>query len=190
MIATPSPKGMSAEEYLAWEPLQELRYEYVAGAIVAMTGGTVPHNDIAVNVLMALYGAVRAKGCRINIADVKLQVSAKGAYRYPDLVVSCDGRDLQNSELVQFPSLVVEVLSPGTEAVDRGAKFNEYRSLETWQEYVLGNASAVGVEVYRRGEGRMWLYYPYGAGERVVFESLGLELDLAVIYANTTLLDG
>ncbi len=177
---------MSGEAYLAWEPLQEQRYEYVDGAIVAMTGGTVPYNDIAVNLLTALHGAVRAKGCRINIADVKVQVSAMGAYRYPDLVVSCDGRDLQNRELVQFPSLIVEVLSPGTEAVDRGAKFNEYRSLETLQEYVLVDASAVGVEVYRRGEGRMWLYYPYGAGERVAFESLGVELGVAEVYANTT----
>ena len=97
MIAPPSPQQpsssrMSAEAYLAWEPLQEQRYEYVDGAIAAMPGGTVPHNDIAVNLLTALHGAVRAKGCRINIADVKVQVSKSGAYRYPGLVVSCDGR--------------------------------------------------------------------------------------------------
>lgn len=141
----------------------------------------MPHNDIAVNFLTGLHGAVWAKGCRINIADVKVQVSEKGAYRYSDLVVSCDGRDLQNTKLVQFPSLIVEVLSPGTEAVDRGAKFNEYRSLEMSQEYVLVDAS-VWVEVYRRVEGWMWLYYPYSAGERVVFESLGMELDVADIY--------
>ena len=79
----------------------------------------------------------------------------------------------------------MEVLSPGTEAVDRGAKFNEYRSLDMFQEYVLVDASAVGVEVYRRGEGRMWLYYPYAVGEQVAFESLEFELDLAEAYANT-----
>jgi Uma2 family endonuclease len=130
MIATPNPQRISIEEYLDWEPLQELRFEYANGTIIAMAGGTVRHNDIAVNLLTLLHGAVRTRGCRININDVKLQVITKGAYRYPDLVVTCDSRDLQNGELLEYPTVIVEVLSPGTEAIDRGDKFNEYRTLD------------------------------------------------------------
>ncbi|MGB7416744.1 MAG: Uma2 family endonuclease, partial [Thermosynechococcaceae cyanobacterium] len=80
---------MSIEAYLEWEPRQELRYEFVNGEVFAMTGGTLPHNDIAINLLTALRPHVRKQGCRINIADVKVNVTPT-IYRYPDLVVSCD----------------------------------------------------------------------------------------------------
>ncbi len=189
MIATPSSFTLSAEEYLAWEPRQELRYEYVSGVLVAMTGGTVPHNDIAVNLLTSIHGVVRERGGRINIADVKLQVTKQGSYRYPDLLVTCDDRDFQEAKFVRFPTLIVEVLSPGTESVDRGDKWNEYRQIESLQEYVLVNASKIGVEVYRRGEGRMWLYSPYGKGDVVRLESLGVEVAIATLYANILFLN-
>jgi Uma2 family endonuclease len=61
MIATPQPPSMTLAEYLVWEPLQELRYEYIHGSVVAMTGGTIPHNDIALNFYRALYPQVRSK---------------------------------------------------------------------------------------------------------------------------------
>jgi Uma2 family endonuclease len=189
MIATPNPQRISIEEYLDWEPLQELRYEYANGTIIAMAGGTVRHNDIAVNLLTLLHGVVRTQGCRININDVKLQVITKGAYRYPDLVVTCDSRDLQNGELLEYPTVIVEVLSPGTEAIDRGDKFNEYRTLESLQEYVLISASKPEVEVYRRGEGRMWLYYPYGGGDIIWFHSLSIEVPIEDIYANISFVE-
>lgn len=94
MIAIPEPQKMSIDQYLEWEPLQESRYEYVNGKVFAMTGGTIPHNDIALNLYRALYPHLRARGCRINVADVKVQVSTQSPYYYPDVVVSCDARDL------------------------------------------------------------------------------------------------
>ena len=88
MIATTQPQKMSIEEYLEWEPRQETRYEYVYGEVLAMTGGTIPHNDVAINLLTLVRSQVRARGCRINMADVKVQVNASGLYYYPDLIVS------------------------------------------------------------------------------------------------------
>ncbi|MBD2258381.1 Uma2 family endonuclease [Pseudanabaena sp. FACHB-2040] len=181
MIATAQPQKMSVEAYLEWEPCQELRYEYVNGEVYAMTGGSLPHNDIAVNLLTALYPHIRAQGCRINIADAKVNV-APPIYRYPDLVVSCDERDRTAVNAIHYPKLIVEVLSPGTEAFDRGNKFKEYRSLPSLEEYVLISSTQIGVEIYRRGEGRLWLYYPYQDGDTLKLESIGFELPIALLY--------
>jgi len=184
MLATPQPPRMSIAEYLEWEPLQELRYEYVNGIVVAMTGGTIPHNDIALNLYRTLYPHVRAKGCRINVADVKVEVSSNSPYYYPDVVVSCDPRDLTARQFLQYPKLIIEVLSPGTEAKDRGEKFAHYRSSSTLQEYVLVESERIGVECYRRGESRSWLYSPYTTGDTITLESIGCSIPIEVFYEN------
>lgn len=172
---------MTVETYLAWEPLQELRYEFVDGEVIAISGGTLPHNDIAVNLLVALRPQVRRKGCRINIADAKVNVTTT-RYRYPDLVVSCDERDRTALNAIQHPKLIVEVLSEGTESRDRGDKLKEFRALPSLEEYVLISSTEVNVEIYRRGEGRMWLYTAYQAGESVKLESVDFEFPIALLY--------
>jgi Uma2 family endonuclease len=184
MIATFHPAPMSVEEYLAWEPQQETRYEYVHGEVLAMTGGTVPHNDIAINLLTILLPQIRAQGCRLNMADVKLQIDASGLYYYPDLIVSCDPRDLNARKFIQFPKLIVEVLSPGTADKDRGNKFRDYQTIPTLQDYLLIDSEKISAECYRRGEGRMWLYYPYAAGDTIALESIGISLAIEQLYAD------
>ncbi len=182
MIATRHPAPMSIEEYLVWEPQQEMRYEYVHGEVLAMTGGTIPHNDIAINLLTILLPQIRAEGCRLNMADVKLQIDTSGLYYYPDLIVSCDPRDLNARKYIQFPKLIVEVLSPGTADKDRGDKFRDYQSIPTLQEYLLIDSEKISAECYRRGEGRMWLYYPYTAGDAINLESLGISVSIEQLY--------
>lgn len=173
---------MTAAEYLDWEPRQEIRYEYINGEVVAMTGGTVPHNDIAINLLTALLPSVRASGCRINMANVKLCVDESGLYYYPDLLVSCHPQDLNAHKFIQFPKLIAEVLSPGTADKDRTEKFTDYQHISTLQEYLLISSEKVSVECYRRGEGRMWLYYPYTSGDSIELESLGISILIEHIY--------
>ncbi|MBD2298101.1 Uma2 family endonuclease [Nostoc sp. FACHB-190] len=182
MIANPQPQKMSIEQYLDWEPLQEYRYEYVNGEVFAMTGGTIPHNDIALNIYRALYPHLRARGCRINVADVKVQVNLNSPYYYPDVVVSCDSRDLNARKFIQYPKIIVEVLSPGTEAKDRGEKFAFYRNMPSLQEYILVESEKISVEFYRRGEGRMWLYSPYTIGEDIIIESVDFSCGIDLIY--------
>ncbi|MBD2454006.1 Uma2 family endonuclease [Nostoc sp. FACHB-87] len=182
MIANPQPQKMSIEQYLDWEPLQEYRYEYVNGKVFAMTGGTIPHNDIALNIYRALYPHLRARGCRINVADVKVQVNLNSPYYYPDVVVSCDPRDSNARKFIQYPKIIVEVLSPGTEAKDRGEKFAFYRNMPSLQEYILVESEKISVEFYRRGEGRMWLYSPYTIGEDIIIESVDFSCGIDSIY--------
>jgi Uma2 family endonuclease len=138
MIAEPQrPQKMTAEEYLEWEAKQEFRYEYVDGKILAMTGGSIPHNDIALNFYTTLRPHLRQKSCRVNVSDVKVKASKNNRYFYPDLVVTCEPDDLKSRDFIEHPKVIVEVLSPSTASYDRGDKFKYYRQIPSLQEYVL-----------------------------------------------------
>lgn len=183
MIAIPEqPQKITIEEYLEWEPLQDVRYEYVNGEVFAMTGDTIPHNDIALNLYRALYPHLRSRGCRVNVSDVKVQVSPKSPYYYPDVIVSCDPQDLNAHKFIQNPKLIVEVLSPGTSAKDRGEKFTYYLTILTLQEYIMIDSEKISVERYCRGEGRMWLYYPYIAGDIITLSSIEFNCPIELLY--------
>jgi len=126
MVALPDHILMSAEEYLVWEPTQEQRYEYSDGEVVAMSGGTRNHNRVSLNFSFLLDNALADRSCEVYIVDVKVQVEPGQKYFYPDVVVTCDQRN-RDPQLVQFPCLMIEVLSPSTEAADRGKKVAKYR---------------------------------------------------------------
>jgi Uma2 family endonuclease len=188
MIAIPQqPQQMTIEEYLEWEPLQDLRYEYVNGEVFAMTGGTIPHNDIALNFYTALRPHLRSKGCRVNVSDVKVQVSPQSPYFYPDVIVSCDSQDLNARKFIQNPRLIAEVLYPGTSGKDRGEKFTYYLKMPTLQEYILIDSEKISVERYCRGEGKMWLYYPYTAGDIITLPSIEFEFPIELLYESVGL---
>lgn len=183
MIAIPQqPQKMTIEKYLEWEPQQDLRYEYVNGEVFAMTGGTIPHNDIALNLYRNLYPHLRSRGCRANVADVKVQVSPNSPYYYPDVIISCDPQDINARKFLQNPKLIAEVLSPATSAKDRGEKFIYYLKIPSLQEYILIDSEKISVERYCRGEGRMWLYYPYTDGDIITLSSIEFEFPIELLY--------
>ncbi|MGB3291410.1 MAG: Uma2 family endonuclease [Phormidesmis sp.] len=187
MIASPHPQKMTAQEYLDWELSQEIRYEYCDGEVFAMSGGTKKHDELAFNLRRALIDAVEAQGCSMSGSDVKVLVNEGHSFRYPDLCVSCDDRDDASDTFYKFPKLIVEVLSPSTKTVDREDKFQEYIQIPTLEEYVLISSERTQVECYRRGEGRMWLYFPYKAGEVASIASMGVELPIEQLYRNVRL---
>ncbi|TAH25010.1 MAG: Uma2 family endonuclease [Oscillatoriales cyanobacterium] len=197
MIAiSQAPQKMTVEEYLEWEAQQDIRYEYVNGEVFAMTGGTIPHNDmtggtiphndLALNFYTAVRPHLRSRGCRANVSDVKLQVSPRSRYYYPDVIVSCDPEDMNARKFIQHPKLIVEVLSPGTSGKDRDEKFTAYLKIPTLQEYILIDSEKISVERYCRGEGKMWLYYSYSAGEIVTLSSIEFELAIELLYEGVT----
>ncbi len=181
MVALPDRLSMSAEEYLAWEPTQEERYEYWDGEVVAMTGGTRNHSRITFNFSKLLDDALVDRPCEMYMADVKVQVERARKYFYPDVVVTCDDRD-NDPQLVQLPCLIIEVLSPSTEAVDRGAKFAKYRQFSTLQEYVLVQVEQPGVEMFRRNQQGQWVFSEYGLGDSLQLESVDVEIAIADLY--------
>ncbi len=192
MIATPDRVPMSPADYLAWEEQQEQRHEYLDGMvyprndILGMAGGTLPHNDIALNLYTALRAPMRRRGCRVNVADVKVCISPEGrdngAFFYPDLLVSCHPQDLVALKFVQHPTVIVEVLSPATESYDRGAKFAQYRRLTSLQEYVLISSDRINVELFRLNDRRRWELIPYGPGDTLELSSLDFACPIELLY--------
>ena len=181
MVALPDRPLMSPEEYLAWEPTQEERYEYWDGEVVAMSGGTRNHNRITFNFSKLLDDALVDRPCEMYMTDVKAQVQRGQKYFYPDVVVTCDDRD-NDPQLVQFPCLIIEVLSPSTEAIDRGTKFAKYRQFSTLQEYVLVQVEQPGVEMFRRNQQGQWVLSEYALGDSLLLESVGVEIAIADLY--------
>lgn len=163
MSAVLSPPHFSYAEYLAWEETQELRHEYWGGEVFAMSGGTTRHNTICGNTYIALREQTRGTPCRVYMADVKLRVEQANAGFYPDVFVTCSAADSARTQEQQDALLIVEVLSPGTERVDRGSKFESYRLLPSLQAYVLAAQDRPHVEAFvRNAEGRWTLFEASG----------------------------
>jgi Uma2 family endonuclease len=178
---------MSPTEYLTWEEEQPYKHEYLNGEAYAMTGGTIGHNQIAVNLVAMLRNHMRGKGCRVFVNDVKVQVSTKGPYFYPDLVVTCDNDRTDSQKLISPPRLIIEVLSPGTKSYDRGEKFRQYRQMPSLQEYILIDPGLVDIECYRLNERNKWELTSYTSADRedptvVEFPSIEFECSIASIY--------
>ncbi len=182
MIAEPQFPRLTPQDYLAWEAEQAWRYAYVAGEVFAMTGGTIPHNQIALNLAAALKAHLRGRGCLVAIADVKVEISERGPYHYPDVMVSCDPRDRQALQFICHPSLIVEVLSPSTASYDRGDKFEHYRQLPALHEYLLIDSTQIAVTRYRRLAARHWDLHTYLADEAIELASVGWQVPVALLY--------
>ena len=190
MVAVPKlekPQKMTPQEYLYWEEKQPIKYEYINGRVFAMTGGTLAHNEIAINLTIALKNHLRGKGCRVLMADSQLGVSEKGSFHYPDVMVTCDERDRRATKIIYHPCLIVEVLSPGTEAFDRGKKFQNYRRISTLKEYVLIDAREMSVERFRPNQNGVWEIYNYGEGDEITLTSVDLTFPIEMLYEDVIL---
>lgn len=170
------------EDYLVWEPTQELRHEYLNGEVFAMTGARRNHVTVTVNLTSALRNLVRGTPCRVYAIDMKLRIASADAACYPDVSVSCDERDRRTDLFIAHPLLIIEVLSPSTAAWDRSRKFDLYRQIDTLQEYVLIEPELRSVDVFRRRPAGDWLFQPFRDDEAVELAALGCTLPMALIY--------
>jgi Uma2 family endonuclease len=145
-----------------------------------LSGGTGNHNRVSGNFFNLLDSALADRPCDVYTVDGKVQTEPGRKYFYPDIVVTCDERD-RDTQIVQFPCLLVEVLSPSTEAIERGIKFAKYRP-PTLQEYILVQVEQPGVEVFRCDERGQWVLSEHASGDRLYRESVGVELTIADLY--------
>jgi Uma2 family endonuclease len=174
------------EEYFALERNAEFKSEYLDGRIVAMTGASIEHATIAGNVHGELRQRLRGSSCRVFISDMRVQVGAGRRYTYPDLVAVCGEPQLVDRmpDTLTNPTLIVEVLSPSTEAYDRGEKFLQYRGIESLQEYVLVAQDRVLVERFVRA-GEFWTLSTLSdVDASLELTSVGCEIPLREIYEN------
>ena len=150
MSAPPqSQSALTADDYLAWEATQPERHEFVDGETFAMAGAEDRHVTVTLNIAMALRQHLRGTPCRTFMADMKVQAQADSSYFYPDVVVTCSAADADSRLVKREPRLIVEVLSPGTEAYDRGENFQRYRHIASLEEYALVDIEHRRVDVFR-----------------------------------------
>ena len=165
------------------------KYEYLNGMAYLMSGGSVAHDRITRNVGYALDSQLRSESCRAFGVDVQVLLGtkkdSKKQYAYPDATVSCDAADRRpENTLIESPRVVVEVLSPSTEARDRGVKFKAYQGCPTMQEIVLMSQFAQYVEIWQRDDQDIttWHYRHYGPGEMVEINSIDVRIDITDVY--------
>jgi Uma2 family endonuclease len=187
MVAS-SQRPLDPDEYLRLEAESPIKHEYVNGEVYAMAGATDAHVTIALNIASMLRSHVRGTGCRVYIADMKLRVELRNCFYYPDILITCDGRDAETPTYKRFPKLIVEVLSASTEAFDRGNKFFDYQTLDTLEEYVLINTQHQRVECFRRNSEGLWVLQSYHPTDKTFeLQSLAFQDNLDALYEDVTL---
>lgn len=179
---------LSCAEYLQGEEAATVKHEYLDGEVWAMVGASDAHVSIAMNLAFLLKQALKESPCRAYISDMKVNVAAANAFFYPDVLVSCNPKDRDNRLFKQHPVFIAEVLSPGTEAFDRGAKFAAYRQLDSLQSYWLIDSRTQAIDCFRRTADNAWLLHSYtGPGDKLAIPELNLVLDFAEIYVDVDL---
>ncbi len=186
------PQGgpMSVEDYLQLDKRTlDAKYEYLDGVARLMSGGSAAHDRIAYNMRAALDQHFLSGPCTVFGSDMQVLVGIKPdgceQYVYPDVTISCDVADRRlDNTLICSPRIVVEVLSPSTEYIDRGTKLAAYKACPTIQEIVLISQRVQAVEIYRRGEedGDEWLHLSYGPTSTIELTSLDVSLTIDEIY--------
>jgi len=175
---------ISAEEYLALERQAETKSEYINGEIYAMAGASREHNYIAGDLFGELRSQLRGRNCKLFMSDMRVRVRPTGLYTYPDVVVVCGRPRFDDSQVdvLLNPTVIFEVLSPSTEAYDRGAKFAHYRYLNSLKEYILVAQDRMQVDHFAR-VGHQWLLTAYSRPEEILqLPALECAIPLAEIY--------
>jgi Uma2 family endonuclease len=184
-MTTQTVTHVTPDEYLAAERLSDYRSEYLDGGVYPMTGASVTHSQIVLNVATELHMQLRTGPCRLFVTDLKVRMPDSRKFFYPDVVAICG--DLQfhddRRDIILNPDLVIEVLSPSTEAFDRGAKFEAYRTMESLKEYVLVSQVKPLVEQFTRNGDGKWTYVAAeGLESSLALPSIGCTLNLSAVY--------
>ncbi|HEX8282283.1 MAG TPA: Uma2 family endonuclease [Pyrinomonadaceae bacterium] len=176
---------VTPEEYLAAERLSETRSEYLDGGVYPMTGASLNHGRIVVNVATELALQLRERDCDVLVTDMKVRLQESRKFFYPDVVVLCGAPRFhdERKDTITNPDIVVEVLSPSTEAFDRGAKFKAYQTIESLKEYLLVAQERPFIEQFVRSETGKWEYAAaIGLESSLALPSIECKLDLGAVY--------
>ena len=183
-MSTQAKTFLTPEEYLEIERQAEFKSEYYQGEMFARQPCSLNHNLIAANLLCEVAEQLRHRECDVLGSDMRVR-SATGLYTYPDVVVFCGKPQLLDghNDTLLNPTLLVEVLSPSTEAYDRGRKFNHYRSIESLKEYFLVASDRIAADLYTRQPDDRWLLSSAGSlDDSLDLSSVGCRLNLRELY--------
>ena len=184
-MGAPVRQRFDFAEYVLLEEGSPVRHEFLGGVVWAMAGGSPEHAGIAANVALLLGNALEGRACRVFTSDLRVRVKATGLSTYPDVTVVCGQLDLDPDDpkkhTVTNPKVIVEVLSPSTEAYDQGEKLDHYRQIPSLDAVVLVAHDTRRVTVWRR-DGEAWASTTSGDGEVVHVPAIHCRLEIAAVY--------
>lgn len=184
-MASATQPPITPAEYLETERKAHFRSEYYRGRMYAMAGGTRNHAVIIMNLGASLHQRLLDTDCTVTSSDWSVCIEDAQFYAYPDLIVACGKPTYLHgrSDILLNPKVIVEVLSPSTEAYDRGFKAQQYRTISSLQEYALVSQHEPRIEIYRRTPDNLWILSEWAGMEAECrFASLDRALPLAAIY--------
>ena len=185
-MATQPKRRYTLEEYIELDKHSEEKFEYFDGEIFNMTGVHPNHALLESRLITTLNNQTAGRGCFIYPANLRVKVPSLPPYRYPDLSALCGKPEFEEhsgSLCLTNPVLLVEILSPSTEAFDRGEKFTHYKSIPGFREYLLVAQSKAHITHYLRQSERAWLQTEYSAGEALQLVTLECELEVDALYS-------
>lgn len=189
MSAETKPK-YTLEEYLELDARSAERLEYWKGEIFSMSGASEEHAEIEGNLMAFLKPKLTVRGCRIFPADMRVKVPSMPPYRYGDLSALCDKvqfEEIGGVDALINPALIIEILSPSTEAYDRGDKFTHYKSIPSFCEYLLVAQHRPHISQFVRQSDGSWLQREFNDLKDVVkLSTLDCQLPLGEVYQNVS----
>ncbi|MEH1815009.1 MAG: Uma2 family endonuclease [Nostoc sp.] len=173
------------EEYLELEEVADYKSEYIDGQIIPMAGGTVNHNQIALNLSTELNYAFKKQNYRVFMGDVRLWILQKRTYTYPDVMILVGEPEFFNNrkDIILNPQIIVEVLSKSTKGYDREDKFQAYRTISTFQEYLLIDQTRIHVDQFSKTGKKQWTLREYDEeDEAIALVTVPFEISLQDLY--------
>jgi Uma2 family endonuclease len=183
----PELKYITQEEYLASERISLQKHEYFQGEILAVSGASKAHNEIAVNCIFELKTKLKGKNCRPYGSDFRVNIPKTTLFTYPDISIFCDDPNLIDEELdtATNPTILFEILSKSTRNYDQGQKFALYRAIASLKEYILIDSEAVQVIQHTKNEDNTWLLTEFNSiDQNFNIKSIEVNLNLVDLYEN------
>ncbi len=177
------------EEYLELEEAANYKSEYIDGQIIPMAGGTTNHNQIALNLSSELNFAFKKQNYRVFMADVRLWIPQKRTYTYPDVMILAGEPEFFNNrqDIILNPQVIIEVLSKSTKGYDREEKFQAYRTIPSFQEYLLIDQNRIHVEQFSKTGKKQWTLQEYDEeDEKISLVTVPFEMNFLDLYNKVT----
>ena len=179
---------LTLQAYLDWENVQPERHEFYRGEVFAMVGGRRSHGCVTANLVMELGTQLKGTSCRVFSESMKIQI-ADDTILYPDVFVTCDRQDLQTDMIFRAPTLIIEVLSPSTQAYDRSQKFALYRRLPSLKEYVLIDPDTRRAEVFRINAEGLFVLFDMSESDILELKSIDCRVSISEVFAGIDIID-
>jgi Uma2 family endonuclease len=181
---------ISPEEYLAAERAAEEKHEYYDGQVLAMSGASLKHNTISVNLIIKIGGYLKGKDCKILPADMRVSTPTQDAYMYPDATIVCGEPQLEDDtfDTLLNPSVIFEILSSSTRSIDKGRKFFFYNQIPSLQEYIMIDSLKQFIQLARKQPDGSWMFEDISDATTSLFiHSIQFHFPLSEIYTDTGL---